>query len=135
MEPIYEKQRQEFEADRQAFIAQHNRQEQFLARCRDEYRDLHMERWKRISPPIDYPSEHKGKWLVDLLLSSNEQERDHVRWLGWTARLRRDKIGRPFTRSELEDFERCKSEARLLYNDLIKFGNAKSERDASPTRK
>jgi hypothetical protein len=133
MEPICEKRRQEFQADRQAFIDQ---QEQFLARCRSEYRDLHMDRWKRISPPIDYPSEHKGKWLVDLLLSPDKKERDHVKWLGWTAKLRWDRMGKPFTELELEDFERCKSEARTLYNDLIKFGNkrVKSKRDASPTR-
>jgi hypothetical protein len=137
MEPIYEADRQRSKKILQDIIARKRREERFLAQCRDDYRDLHMNELKRTSSPINYPSPHKGKWLVDLLLSTKRKEREFVSWLGWTAKLRYDITGKRFTESELQDFERCKSEARALYNDLIKFGNnkVKSKRDASSSRK
>lgn len=138
LKPVYDADAEHWKKIRQNIIDREKQQEQHLAQCRDEYRDLHMDRLKKTQSPIDHPGEFRGKLLVDLLLSPNHQERYYVKWLASIAVAQSVGIHQNFTKSDMQDFERCQSEARKLYNDLIIFGNnkaSKSKRDASPTRK
>jgi len=44
-------------------------------------RTVDREAWKKRHRPIDYPSKHFGKYLIDLLLSSDPFERGYIDWM------------------------------------------------------
>jgi hypothetical protein len=85
--------------------------------------------WKKSHPAINYPSKHKGKYLIDLFFSSDSFENGYLEWLVTKA------VERPKNQSEddYQNFQRYRREAAEI---LDKFKSQKrSKRDSSPKRK
>lgn len=60
------------------FKAARQREQAQYEKFKDETNVLH---WKRYHPPINYPGKYKGRYLIDLFLSSDSFERGYIDWL------------------------------------------------------
>jgi hypothetical protein len=57
-------------------------QEEVQARIDSAFwESFNIDKWKEEHNPIDYPSKHKGKYLIDLFLSDDSFEHGYLSWL------------------------------------------------------
>lgn len=89
--------------------------------------------WKKSHWPINYPSKHKNKYLIDLFFSEDSFESGYLKWLVEKANER------PPNQSDenYNNFQRYRREAAEIMEKYTTFAESYNlqTRDHSPTRK
>lgn len=67
--------------------------------------------WKKTHIPINYPSKHRGSYLVDLLLSHDSFQRGYIDWLIANGNKNN---GNQYSKEQNENFQRFVAEAKEL---------------------
>ena len=91
--------------------------------------------WKKTHPPINYPGNHKGKYLIDLFLSDNDFEHGYAQWL--VDRATNRPAGQSY--ADYDNFQRYRAEAKEIIDLYKKIKPVQSryslrKRDKSPKR-
>jgi len=94
------------------------------------------EKWKETHVPINYPSVHKGKYLVDVMKSNDDFDYGYIDWL---IRTGSDcNAQKQYTAEQNANFQKFVAEAKELKkiseNMKIHTYNLRGKRDASPKR-